>query len=267
MALDVLDLDDCIVHEHADHEREREQRDGVERVAKVMKPDKGRNHRQGQRRRRNQRGAPVAQEPPDHEHREQRALVKQFHRAAEILGHRRGVVDDLRQRNVGVLSLQLRHSRAHAVRNLDFAGAFRAKDLEADHDAPVLHRDRARLGHGVEHGGNLVEANMAPVFERNVKPRELGGGLDRCNRAHRLLGAADIAAAAGRFLLHQLEAARDIECGDLQRGHLVGVELDAHLAINSTHALDSAHAGHAKQALGHGVVDKPAQRLIIQRID
>ncbi len=264
MALDVFDLHNRVVHQHADHQGKRQQRHGVERVAEILESQERRDHRQRQRGGRHQRGAPVAQKPPHHQNRQQRALQQQLHGTAEVLGHRLGVVDHLRQADGRVPGLQFRHGGAHPAGDLHFAGALGAKHLEADHAAAVLRRHRARLGHRVQHRGHLVEPEVAAVRHRDVEQRQLGRGLDGGDGAHRLFGATDIAAATGRFLLHQLQAARDIDGGHVQGRHLVGIELDPHFAADAADPLDGAHARHAEQALGHRVVDKPAQGLVIE---
>ncbi len=74
MPHDVLDLDDRVVDEQADHERQREQRDGVHREAEPVHRRERRDDRQRQRRGRYQRRAPVAQEQPDDGDREDARL-------------------------------------------------------------------------------------------------------------------------------------------------------------------------------------------------
>jgi hypothetical protein len=56
----------------------RQQRHDVDREAEhVVHHREGRDHRQRQRGGGHQRGAPVAQEQPDHQHRQRRAFVQQ----------------------------------------------------------------------------------------------------------------------------------------------------------------------------------------------
>ena len=105
---------------------------------------------------------------------------------------------------------------------------------------------------------------MPPVRQRNVQPPQLGRILHRGDGAHRLLGPADIAAPARRFLLHQPQAARDIDGGHIQRCHFGWVQFHAHLTVDPAHAFDGAEPGHAQQAFGNGVIDKPAQLLIVE---
>ncbi len=81
MAHDVLDFDDRIVDQHADDQRQREQREQVQRVAQQIHRPERRNDRQRQRGCGDDRGAPVAQEDPHDDHCEQRALEQHLHRS------------------------------------------------------------------------------------------------------------------------------------------------------------------------------------------
>ena len=119
------------------------------REAEQVHHREGRDHRQRQRRGRDQRGAPVAQEQPHHQHRQQRAFVQQRHRAVVVLLHRVDEVEGLGDGDVRVRGLQLVERGAHARGDLDLAGAAAARDLEADHRLAVEQRGRALLGHGV----------------------------------------------------------------------------------------------------------------------
>ncbi len=266
MARDVLDLDDGVVHQHAHHQRQRQQGHGVERVAEIVLAQEGRNHRQRQRRGRHQGRAPVAQEPPHHQHGQDRAFVQELHRAVEVLLHREGVVDDFLEHHVRMLALQLGDGRARALGHVDLAGALGAEYLEANHFLAVLLGQRARLGHRVAHLGDLVQAHAAPVRQRNVHARQLVGAVHGGDGAHRLLGAADVAASARRLALHAAQLARDVGRRHLQRGHARVIELHADFAEHAADPLDRAQARHAQQPLGDGIVDEPAQFLVVHRI-
>ena len=265
MAFDVFDFDNRVVHQHPHHQRQRQQCDGVEGVAKILQTQKGRNHRQRQRRRRHQGRAPVTQKPPHHQHRQQSTLVQQLHRAAKVLSHGGGVVDRLRQPDLRKTRLQFGHGRAHATGHGHLAGAFGAKHLKAHHLPAVQRGQRARLGHRVQYAGHITEPDLAAVGQADLELGQLSGGLDRADGAHRLLGAADVAAPARRLLLHQPQPARHVDGRHLQRRHARGIELNPHLAGDTAHAFDSAHARYCQQPLGHGVVDEPAQILRVEQ--
>ncbi|MCY1237659.1 hypothetical protein D9M72_503650 [compost metagenome] len=83
--LDILDLDDGIVHKDADHQRQREQRDHVEAETQQRHDREGRHKRNGHRDRRNGRGTPVAQENEHHEGGKEHALDQRMNRCLEAL--------------------------------------------------------------------------------------------------------------------------------------------------------------------------------------
>ena len=113
------------------------------------------------------------------------------------------------------------------------------------------------------HVRHLVQADAAAVAERDLHARQLLGRLHRGDGAHRLLGAAQVGAAARGLLLHLAQLARDVGGGGVQRLQLQRVELDAHLARDAAHARHRADAAHAEHGLGDVVVDEPAQGLVV----
>jgi hypothetical protein len=151
---------------------------------------------------------------------------------------------------IGVLFLHLAQRLAHAFHHRDLARAKAAHDLEADHRLAVQKRDAAPFGDRVLDLRDLVEPDAAPVRERNFHRREFVGRLHGGDRAHRLLGAADVGASPGRLLLHLAQLARDVGGGGLERQQPVRVELDAHLAIDAADARDRADALDAEHRLG-----------------
>src|SRR5690606_41593682 len=85
MTLDVLDLDNRVIHQDADRNGERQQRERVERVAQPIHRRERRQDGQRQRRRRNQGRAPIAQKQEYDDDREKRAFVEHRHRPVELL--------------------------------------------------------------------------------------------------------------------------------------------------------------------------------------
>jgi hypothetical protein len=78
VAHDVLDLDDGVVHQDADHQRQRQQRDDVDGKPSRCMPMKAGSPTAAAPRPR-PGGAPVAQEQPHHHHGQHGALVQQVH--------------------------------------------------------------------------------------------------------------------------------------------------------------------------------------------
>ena len=265
VACDVLNLDNRVVHQHPHHQGQRQQGHGVERVAKVLQTQKCRDHRQGQGGRGHQGGAPVAQKPPHHQHGEQCALVQQLHRALKVLRHRFGIVNGLRQADLRKACLQLGHCQPYATCHRNVAGSLGAEYFETNHLDAVEHGQGTRLGHSVANLSHVAQADAPAIGQGDLKQRQLIGCFDGGNGAHRLLGTADITAPAGGLLLHQTQAARNINRRDLQCGHARAVKLDPDFAVHPAHAFDCAHSGHSQQPFAHRVVDEPAQVLRVKR--
>ena len=74
VAHDVFDFDDGIVHQHAGHQRQPEQRDLIERETHPLHEGEGRYGRQRNGERRDQRGAHIAQEKPNDDDGQHRAF-------------------------------------------------------------------------------------------------------------------------------------------------------------------------------------------------
>ena len=105
---------------------------------------------------------------------------------------------------------------------------------------------------------------MPTIRERNIQHAQLGGALHGGDGAHRLLGAAHIAAPTRGFLLHQAKATRDIDRGDIERCHVGRVQFHTHLTVGPADAFDRAQPRHTEQPLGDGVVDKPTEFLVVE---
>ncbi len=266
MAHDVLHLDDGVVHQDADHQRHGQQRHHVDGETHVMHADEGRNGRQRQRHGRDHGGAEVAQEQPDHQHRKDGALVQQQHGAVELLFHRRHEIERLGDLQVGAAGLQFLELGAYAMAHLDLAGATAARHLEAHHRLAVEEGRGRGFGDSVLHLGDLVQADAAPVRERELQTRQLFGRGQHGERAQRLLAAAHVGAAAGAFDLHLGELARNVGRRGAQRLQLERVEQDLHLAVDPAHPIDRAHAAHRQQQLGDVVFHEPGDGLVVHLV-
>ena len=269
VALDVFHLHDGIIHQNADHQRQRQQRHHVDGKAQVMHADEGRNGRQRQRHRRHEGGPPVAQKQPHHDHGQDGPLVQQGHRAVELLLHRGDEVEGLGQLHVGVNRLEVGQGGPHGSAHFHLARTPAAGHFKADHGLAVKQGGGTRLGHGVGDGGYLVEPDalgwhvgVAPAH-RQFDARQLLRRSHSGQGAQRLLTAAQVGPAAGRLQLHLLQLAAHIGGGDAQRQHALRVQLHGHLPVGPAHAGDRAHATHRQQPFGDGVVHKPAQGLVV----
>jgi len=116
-----------------------------------------------------------------------------------------------------VLGAHLGQGRLHGAAHFHFAGALAAGHLEADHGLAVEQGHGARIGKGVGHRGQLVQAHLAAVGQGQCEARELLGRLHGGQGAHGLLAAAQVGAPARAFGLHQAQLARPVGRGGAQR--------------------------------------------------
>ena len=193
---DVLDLDDRVVDQDADDERQREQRQNVQRVAERPDRPERRNDRQRQGDGGNGRRAPVAQEQPHDDDRENRAFDQHFHRGVERFLD----IADLRARlgelHLRILLLEALDDGARVLGDVERAGAPRAHDLEADDGLAVEQRSRALLTGLVAHLGDRIEPHAAAVGQRDRQRAQVVDGRDDARRPHGLLEAAEAPFAA-----------------------------------------------------------------------
>src|SRR6478609_2181520 len=79
--------------------------------------------------------------------------------------------------------------------------------------------------------------------------------------SRRTVAPADLGAAAGNIDVGAAQAAADIDCGQADCLHAIGIERDEDFAIDAADALDPANAANALQAALHHLVDKVGQLL------
>jgi len=265
VAGNVLDLDDGVVDQHADHQGQGQQRQHVEGVSEPLQREEGGNDRQRQRHRGDEGGAPVAQEQPDHQHREDRALDQRGHGVAVLLLGEIDGVRNLDHFHAGVGREQLRHGGARTARGGDFVHALRAHHLEADHLLAIEQGHLATLGVAVADAGNVGQAKPPAVGQRQRETGQVLGAADGTQRAYGLLQPAETAAATGRLLLHAAQLRTDLAGGDAQGLQAHGIQFDLHLAGHAALAVDLRHAAHVQQALADHVVDEPGQVGLVHR--
>ncbi len=137
VARDILDLDDGIIDEDADHERECKQRHRIEAEIRQVHHKEGRNDRQRQRHGGEEAGPPVAQkEAYDHDG-EDRALVEHVHGAVVVLDDRPdGAVgfDDL---DIGIFGGKVPHGRFGSGGNARVRKTVQPLDLNSDHGLSI----------------------------------------------------------------------------------------------------------------------------------
>ncbi len=259
MPHDILDFDDRVVDEHADDQRQREQRQQVQRVAEQVHRPERRDDRQRQRRGGDERRTPVAQEYPHDDDREQRAFEQHFHRRCIRL------VDEVDRRthfleaHVRVLLAEPLDRCARGLGHVECACAPGTHHLEAYDLFAIEQRKLAPLRRLVAHIGDRVQPQRAPIGEHDRQRGQLLRRRDGAGRAHILFEAADAGLAAGILRLDASQLPRDIACGGAERGHAIGIEVDADLARHAADALHAADAFDRGQLAHHRQVDEPRQ--------
>ena len=107
--------------------------------------------------------------------------------------------------------------------------------------------------------GNRVHAHFAPVCQHDLQRLQFLHALDDAGGAQGLLAAADARFAAGQFDLRALQLTGHIGCRNTQRGHAIGVEVDAHFTGHTTGAVDLAHTLDGGDFTRDHLIDEPRQ--------
>jgi len=263
MAHDVFDFDDGVVDQDADHQRHREQGHDIEREAHHVHRGKGRHRRQRQGSSRNKGGPAVAQEEPDDQHGEYGTFDEQLHRAFIVFDDRVDEIEGFGDLDIRMIPLQFFKDALDVIRHLDLARPLAAGNFETDHRIAVEQRGGALFADGIADRRHLIETDAPTIGQHDVHVAEFIGALDGSDGAYRLLDAANIGPATRSLLLDPLELARDVCCRCIQGQHPGRVEFNADFARHPAHPRYGTDATRREQGLGHGIVDKPRQRLVI----
>ena len=232
----------------------------IEKPNSVQRPE-GRDDRQRQRRGGDQRGADVAQEQPDHDDGQDRALDQHHHRVVEDCADATStVVVDLGDLDVRVFLLQLPR-RPRACR--------RPPPTAPSPQARITWKPITGLPSSSATWRTSAAWSRTSAIESSrmlrPSPSEMGScgqflhDADGAQRAHALFLRADAGFAAGQLHLGAHQLARDVAGGDAQRRHAVRVQVDAHFARHAADAADLPDAGHGADLAHHVQVDEPGQ--------
>jgi hypothetical protein len=178
---DVLQHDHGVVHHEADAERERHQRDDVDRVAERVHDGERPHDRQRHRQAGDQRGRDVAQEDEDDQHHQADGQQqRELHVVHGLADRRRPVVDDVQAHRGRQLLAERRQQRAHRVHHLDGVGA--GLPLDGQHHRAVV----------VEPAGHLVGLHavddLAELVQRTGEPLRYAHHRGGRRRVHELAG-------------------------------------------------------------------------------
>ncbi|MCY1296769.1 hypothetical protein D9M70_461780 [compost metagenome] len=146
VAFDILDLDDRVVDENADDERQRQQADAVEREAEQVHHREGRQDGERHGKCRNQRRSPVAQEGEDNDDRQDRTFDQGGDSRVVAFLRVFDERDQLREFDAGHTCADLLQPRGNGVGNDGVTRSLAARNREADDRLAVDAREVARLG-------------------------------------------------------------------------------------------------------------------------
>ena len=260
VADNVLDLDDGVIDQNADGQRQRQQGHDVQRLAGQVHDPEGRNQRHGHGHRRDQRRPPVAQENEHHQHRQARAQQQGLDRGMEIVDHIRGGGGHLLDGDIVQFRIQGRDLGLAGLIDIELGRFLGAADAEADHLGPVVAGPATRLGPFIHHLTQIAQAHRT-VADRDQGFAQIIDRLGRADSTDRLFLTADLTPSAG-----QVDVGRPQLVRHGRSRHTLGrqpgrVQLDTDLPADTAVAADLADAFQRQQSLGHSVVNEPAQLL------
>ena len=233
VANDILDLDDRVIDENAGDEAHRHCRHEVHvDVQKAHEPE-GRDRRQRNGQSRYDRCAYVAQEQEDDDDRQYGALDQPFHRGVVLsLGVIDGV-EDLGEMNPRILFLQFAHRFPARLVGGHLGRALGPLHREGDDLAPVHLGDGALLRSGIPDFAEIGQAGPLAARQRDLRLRQIVGVARIAEDAHRLLGARDFGAPAGRVQIALPELCVDLRRGDSLSLQSARIEGDANGPVDA----------------------------------
>jgi hypothetical protein len=266
VAHDVLAHHDGVVDEKPDAQRQRHQRHHVEREAKCVQRDEGRDDRDRQREAGDDGAAPGMQEQENDQHREQRPLENRaldtVHAFLDLicLGIDDAHLDVRRQAR-----LEGFERVANAAAGLDDVGVLGLADIEGDRRATVDAGDRIELLLAVDHVRDLAQVDGAATLLRDDNAAELRGVLDLAFDPHHriVLPAGD---PAGRYvLIGILHGGHHLIDADAERRQGGGLDLNENLPRHAPVDVDLRDAGDVLERLDDGLIGKRGQFAQLDR--
>ena len=259
MAHDVLDLDDGVVHQNADNQRQPQHDDVVEGEARDLHDQEGRKDRKRHSRGGDQGGAGVAQEPPHHEHGKPCTDQQGLDRGCVGLAREdRGRGHEL-DFDVGVILREFLELFIDVVGDIDFARTRGPHNAEGHHRGTVKARHLAFFAGAIVDRSEIRQTRRTPAGKDDADVAQLLHATGRTVGAERLLGCTHGAATAGPVHVDQLELLVDLVGGDTERHQSIRVEVDADHAAHAAGTRHLAHAVHRQQQASDLVIDHPGE--------
>ena len=256
---DVFDFDDGIIHQDSRHQRERGQRDLIEREIHPLHERERGDGGEGNGQRRNHGGPPIAQKQPDDDDGENRAFDQRIQR--RMIGAHR-VVDRVRYHfhvQRGRLGLDLAEFGLHRLEYGDIRCAFCLEHAERGGRPAVQARDAAHFLDAVVHVGYFPQAEGPSAAGHDLRIRQGFGRLRAAQDANGLFAAAHLGPAPRRIEIERPHLLVDLEGRQSQRLHTAGIELHPDLSADAAAARHLRHSGEGQKSLGDAAVDGPAE--------
>ncbi len=280
VAVDVLDVDDRVVADQAQHEHQREERDAVDRV-----PQRQVDHQRQRERHRHRGGddqalAPAQRQGDQADHGRDRQREVEEELVDLVVGRQARVARDQEVDAGGQeAGRELLRARAQRTRDLDCVGALllregqrhrgvrrpcglvRPAQARAQADVHVV----ARLGRAVDDARDVAEQHGAPLVRADDQRRELRARGEVRPRAHVQLARAQLQRADVRGVVRGAQRSLEVERRHPARRERLDVELDAHLARQAAEDRALRHVRHALQAREELLADAPQHVLVDTR--
>ena len=264
MPLDVFHFHNGVVHQDTHYQGQRQQTDDIDGKTQVPHAHKRRNDRQRKGHGRHEGGTQIAQEQPDHQHRQHCTFVQQHQGCLVFLFHRchkvkRGVDLDVR-----VVGTQFGERFLHSCTHFNFTGATAAGDLKTHHGFAIQVSGRTLLGDGVGHLCDVAQSNAPALTDRQLQVGQFSRRADRRQGPHGLLAATQVGAPTSAFALHLFELTRHISSRNTQSLHAHRVQGNGHFTFHTANTSDCSHTFDRQQTTRHGLIHEPAQTLRVQ---
>ena len=249
VTLDVFDDDDGVVDHETDREHDGEQREEVHGKPENLHEENAADERHGNRQNRHQHRAHGAEEEEDHDNNDDERLNQRAGDLADgVADVFRGIVADACRQAAGQILLERVEFHADAFDHINGVGLRERKDADEDRGlAGEAHAGVVILG--AEHDvGDVFEAHNRVVGLADDEALELGGRVEigvggEVDLDERALGGAD-----GGEVIVGGERGADLGRADVERGHDLGLEPDAHREGAGAENLGALHAGHGGEA-------------------
>lgn len=249
VAVGVLEDDDRVVHHDADGEREREQREVVDREAEEVHDRERPDDAGGDREAGDDRGAEVPQEEEDDEDDEPGGDEQRLLGVADgALHEHRPIEADVDVHAGWQRTLDHRQLGAHYVGHLNQVGLRLAHDTNGDRGRSLEAQDAALVLGAELHARDVAQLHRLPVAARDGEVRELVCRLQLAERADGELAPLGLDAASRDLDIAGADRGLDVLHREPARAQLGGGEPDAHREAPLPDDLCAPHAGHRLQA-------------------